>query len=376
MSDSFSQFSLLDSLKKTLSEKGLKKPTEIQKKAIPVLLGDQSFVGVAETGSGKTLSYALPLLHKVKVFDLEKKERRGPGRPKALVVVPTRELGEQVAKVFKIFTHETRLRVRGALGGTSIQVSKENVSQEFEVLVSTPGRLMLLLEQFKVDLSEVDFLVFDEADQMLDPGFLEDAKHIVQACQDGCQIGLFSATLSKEVEKLIASIVSEVEVFKTKGSHRVVSQLKTENMTVVNGKRFALLESLLSKKTSGGTVIFTNTREQCDNLAKQMEKAHLPCVIYRGEMDKVIRRRNLNDFREGKVQYLISTDLASRGLDVEHVGRVINYNMPSHLENYLHRVGRTARAGREGLVINFITERDQEILKLVQGAKALRPKLT
>lgn len=375
MSESFSQFPLLDSLQKTLKIKGLKKPTEIQRKAIPALLEGRSFVGVAETGSGKTLSYALPILHHVKKFDQENKALRAPGMPKALVVVPTRELGEQVSKVFKIFTHETRLRVRSVLGGTSYEVAKENVRGEFEILVGTPGRLIQMLEALKIDLSECGILIFDEADQMLDPGFLEDAKSLVSACADDCQIGLFSATVSKDVQELMSTIAEKAEVYRTAGSNRVVPNLKTENLTVINGKRFVLLEAQLKKKIEGGTVIFTNTREQCDTLAAEMEKAKIPCVIYRGEMDKVERRRNLNDFREGRVKFLISTDLASRGLDVEHVSRVINYNMPSLLENYLHRVGRTARAGREGLVVNFVTDRDVEIMKLVEAAKA-RPAQT
>ncbi len=369
MANSFKNLSLLDSLQKTLADKNFNKPTEIQSRAIPALLEGRSFIGVAETGSGKTLSYALPILHKVKTIELARKKERFASQPKALVVVPTRELGEQVAKVFKIFTHETRLRVRSVLGGTGFDVAKENVRGEFEILVATPGRLVKLMMLRQVDLSDTEMLIFDECDQMLDPGFLGEAKRIYGACQPGCQIGLFSATVSTEVQTLIADLMPKAELYRTAGSSKVVANLKTENLEVPHGKRFPLLEPLLRDKTEGGTLIFTNTREQCDILAEMMMKNGFDCAIYRGEMDKVERRNNLKAFREGKIRFLISTDLASRGLDVEHVGRVINYHMPQLFENYLHRVGRTARAGRSGLVINFVTERDQEIMALVKAGR-------
>ena len=201
---------------------------------------------------------------------------------------------------------------------------------------------------------------------MLDKSFLSDAKAIVTACHKDKQIALFSATVSESVQTLMTDLVPHAEVIRTEGSSHVVSTLKTENLTVKDGKRFPLLEALAKKPTPGGTLIFTNTREQCDKLAEEMTKKGMKCAIYRGEMDKIERRKNLKAFRDGSVDWMISTDLASRGLDVEHVERVINYHMPKHLENYLHRAGRTARAGRKGLVINFITERDQSMLKQIE----------
>src|SRR5665213_3369831 len=169
---------------------------------------------------------------------------------------------------------------------------------------------------------------------------------------------------------MLMDLFEGVEVMRTAGSSRVPASLKTENLTVIDGKRFTLLKPLLSEKVEGGTLLFTNTREQCDRVAAELEKAGVKHVIYRGEMDKIERRNNLKAFREGEVDLLISTDLASRGLDVDHVGRVINYHMPSHLENYLHRVGRTARAGRPGLALNFVTERDGEIVAQLQTVRA------
>jgi superfamily II DNA/RNA helicase len=366
--NSFSDFALLPTLQETLVEKELTRPTEIQTRTIPALLAGRSVVGVAETGSGKTLSYALPILHRLKTLELQGNPVTVYGEPRAIVVVPTRELGEQVAKAFKPFTHTTRLRVRSLLGGTTTDQAKRSLQGPFEVLVATPGRLIKMMDAGLVTLGDVRTLVLDEADQMLDHGFLPDVRRIVKECPTDRQLAMFSATVPAAVEKLIADLFDGAEVIRSQGSHRVVPTLTTTQMAVVGGKRFPLLERLLGKKVEGGTILFTNTREQCDALAEELEEAGWPCVIYRGEMDKAERRRNLKAFRDGEVSLLISTDLASRGLDVEHVGRVINYHLPQQMENYLHRVGRTARAGRPGLVVNFVTERDAPLISNLKTA--------
>lgn len=371
---SFSDFDLLPSLLATLAEKGLTTPTEIQNHAIPALLEERSVVGVSETGSGKTLAYALPILHMLKSMENRGLRINLEGMPRACVIVPTRELGEQVTRVFKPFTHTTRLRVRSILGGTTLEVAKRNIEGPFEILVATPGRLIKLLDRGLINLSDIRILVFDEADQMLDQGFLPAAKQIVSECPPVRQMALFSATVNPAVQNLISNLFSNAEIIRSQGSHQLVPTLTTKNLEVINGKRFPLLETLLAKPVTGGTLIFTNTREQCDKLARELLKNNYSCAIYRGEMDKVERRRNLKDFRDGKTSIFIATDVASRGLDIDHVGRIINYHMPQHLENYIHRVGRTARAGREGLVINLVTERDQPIMEQLRSLKKSSPR--
>jgi superfamily II DNA/RNA helicase len=362
----FTSIDLLASLQSTLAEKGLVHLTDIQARVLPLLVADRSVVGIAETGSGKTLAYALPILHRLKALEIDGDPVRTEARPRAVVLVPSRELGEQVTRVFKPFTHTTRLRVRSVLGGTQLEVAKRNVSGIFEVLVATPGRLVKLLERGLVKFDDVRTLVFDEADQMLDHGFLPSATRIVAACPPERQLALFSATVSPKVQELITKLFSNVEVVRSEGSHQVVRGLTTKNLTVNDGKRFPILEGLLGDAVDGGTMIFTNTRDQCDKVARQIEQAGHACVVYRGEMDKVERRKNLKLFRDGKIPFLVSTDLASRGLDVDHVGRVINYHLPQQMENYLHRVGRTARAGRRGLVINLVTERDAAFIAKIE----------
>jgi ATP-dependent RNA helicase RhlE len=369
---SFASFNLLPTIQQTLSENKLTKPTDIQLRAIPLLLAGESLVGVSETGSGKTLAYTLPVLHWLKTLENDKNPVTKPAHPRAVVVVPTRELGEQVTKVFKPFTHTTRLRVRSVLGGTTMEVARRNIQGNFEILVATPGRMLQLMERKLLNLSETRILIFDEADQMLDRGFLADAKKIAASCEKDRQMAMFSATVSASVEQLISALFSGVEVIRSQGSHRLVPTLKTENRRVPNGKRMPILEEILKSKIEGGVLIFTNTREQCDKLSEALISSGRKCVIYRGEMDKVERRSNLKSFREGEVPLMISTDLASRGLDLEHVGLVINYHLPQDIENYIHRVGRTARAGRSGVVINFITERDDNLMKQVAVLKATR----
>ncbi len=364
---SFRTFDIIPSLQGTLKTVGFEKPTEIQERAIPALLRGESIVGVAETGSGKTLAYALPLLQAMKQLEEKGEAVSESGQPRAVVLVPSSDLGEQVTKAIKVFTHETRVRVRSALGGVAMKIARRNVAGPFEVLLATPGRLEQLMQLNLVNLSDLRFLVLDEADQVLDAGFLPAIRRILKSCPAERQLALFTATASDGVRDLIEEMFHDAELIETRGRHRLVPTLKTKNLTVVNGKRFPLLEEILSEPIEGGTLLFANTREQCDKLAGELTENGYPCAIYRGDMDKLERRKNLKEFREGTLGLLISTDLAARGLDVENIGRVINYHLPKELKNYLHRAGRTARAGRVGTVVNFVTERDQNLVKRLES---------
>jgi superfamily II DNA/RNA helicase len=359
----FKDLNLIKSLKSTLNTLGFDQPTPIQARAVPLLLEGHSVVGVAQTGTGKTLAFVLPILDILKRLENDGRPITQDARPRAAVIVPSRELGEQVAKVFKMFTHETRLRVRLATGGTSLGATRKNLKGQFEVLVATPGRLQQLIDQDSVSFKDIRVLIFDEVDQMFDPSFVSDAKAIFSSCDVAPQMGLFSATVSAKVQELMGELFSHAEVIRIKQESLVVPRLTTKLLNVKNGVRFPYLKSELDQTTKGGTLVFVNTREQCDQVASQLKEIGRECVIYRGEMDKKVRRANLKDFRDGKVSLLISTDLASRGLDVDRVSRVINYHLPRSLENYIHRVGRTARAGREGLVVNLVTERDGPLIE-------------
>ncbi len=363
----FQKFPLLPSLLTTLAEEDLITPTEIQKRALPHLLKGKSLVGVSETGSGKTLVYILTALQHLKVLENQGQQATKDRSPRAVVMVPTRELGEQVARHFKVFTHKTRLRVRSVLGGTTLEIAKKNIEGTFDILVATPGRLIKLLDRGLLHLGDVRILIFDEVDQMLDQGFLPDSKRIAAACPSSKQLVLFSATVSPGVQELMKSLFADAEVVRTQGSHQVVAGLTTRHQSVSESDRFNALQSLLTQPTKGGTMIFTNTREQCDILATELAKIKCESVVYRGSMDKLERRANLKAFRTGAIKVLISTDLGSRGLDVDHVERVINYHLPYQIDQYLHRAGRTARAGRSGLIINLVGERDLSLVEKLRG---------
>jgi ATP-dependent RNA helicase RhlE len=372
--NSFAEFGLRPSLLKTLKEKSLLKPTDIQSKVMPLLMSGKSVVGVAETGSGKTLAYSLPLLNLVKTMEDNGNAVSLERTPRALIMVPTRELGEQVSKVLKTLTHDTRLRVRAALGGMPLAMARKNTAAAFEILLATPARLVEMIELELIDLSDVRMLVFDEADQMMDQGFLTASNIIVQACPSGIPLALFSATVSPNVQELMNDLFAEAQVIRTQGSGKVTKTLITKNLIVENGKRWPLFEKLLNQKVQGGTMVFTNTREQCEKVAEELRANGYECAVYRGEMDKNDRRMNLKKFREGKINLLVATDLGGRGLDIENVSRVINYHLPKQMENYIHRAGRTARAGRSGVVYNLVTERDQFLINKLEGKKAPPPK--
>jgi len=370
---SFASLPLLPSLLKSLAEQQLTTLTDVQAQALPVLLSGRSLVGVSETGSGKTLAFVLPLLHQLKSLEIEGSSVEQSGRPRGLVLVPSRELGEQVSKVFKSFTHDTRLRVRTALGGTKKQIARQNVAGSFEVLVATPGRLSQLMDEGDLRLTDVRTVVFDEADQMLDPGFLPIALALVGACPKEAQLVLFSATFPVALEQAVNSLFPTPPArVRTQGSQRLVPTLTTSNRKVLNGDRFSPLQTALSEAPKASTILFVNTLEQCDKVAAWLEAADIAHVVYRGQMERSVRRDNLQRFRGGEVPLLLTTDLGGRGLDIELVERVINVNLPNDIDNYLHRVGRTARAGRPGLVINLVTERDQTLLAKLKKRESAR----
>lgn len=365
----FSDFGLIASLQRTLNDKNLKKPTEVQDRIIPLMLSNKSVVGIAETGSGKTLAYALPILHALKTLEVQGQPVTQESTPRAIIMVPTRELGDQIAKVLKTFTHDTRLRVRSALGGVPLEQARRNVTGTFEILLATPGRIVQLMKQKLIHLDDVQILIFDEADQMMDENFKADSNMIAEACPDEILLGLFSATVNDNVQDLMENLFAKANVIYTSGSGKTVKTLTTRNLTVKDGERWPVLARVLDQPMEGGTIIFTNTREQCDRLAKVLTDNGFHFGLYRGDMDKVERRRTFEKFRKGELDLLISTDLASRGLDVDNIDRVINYHLPFEVENYIHRVGRTARAGREGLVVNLVTERDEKIIAKVEKLK-------
>ena len=370
---SFTDLPLLPSLTASLTEQGLTRPTEIQARTLRDLLGGASLIGVSETGSGKTLAYVLPMLHQLKTLENEGHPVSQTGRPRGLVLVPGRELGEQVSKVFKGLTHATRVRVRVALGGSALRVARRNIGAPFEILVATPGRLVQLLDTGDLRLDDLRILVFDEADQIVDPGFLPVARHILEDSRQAVQLVMFSATLPPTLETSAEQLFKKAPTkIRTQGSQKLVPSLRVVDKTVDEKSRLDGLGAVLAEDLGVSTLLFANTREQCDAIARWLGHHGLDFVDYRGEMNRTERRDNLRRFRDGEVTMLLTTDLGGRGLDIEHLERVINVHMPKDLTNYLHRAGRTARAGRAGLVVNLVTVKDKALLAKLAKKKVGR----
>jgi ATP-dependent RNA helicase RhlE len=365
MSREFSTLDLLPSIQQTLEAGGFTTLTPVQQRALPELLAKRSVVAIAETGSGKTLTYVLPILDRLKRMEDDGNPVAVGAEPRALVIVPTRELGEQVARVFKTFTHDTRLRVRFLLGGRKATRTQQAIAGTFEVLVATPGRLKAMLDREILSLDSMRIVVLDEADQLLDLGFLPTVLDVVKRCPSWRQLGLFSATMSEPVRELVSGVFSEAILVETKGAQKLVPTLSTRHINLPDGKRFSALVEVLAEPTSGGTMLFANTRSQADRIVNTLREEGWTCAVHRGDMDAIERRRNLIEFRTGELQLLVTTDMGARGLDIDHLSRVINVHMPRTMEAYLHRVGRTARAGRKGLVVNLVTPRDAPFIALL-----------
>lgn len=368
---SFHDHSLLPTLIASLTEQGLVTPTPIQTRTIPLSMQGRSLIGIAETGSGKTLAYILPMLHILKTLETEGHPVTTASRPRGLVVVPGRELGQQVSKVFKGLTHGTRLRVRTAFGGTAKQVARQSVAGKFEILVATPGRLLQLADAGELMLDDVRFIVLDEGDQLLDSGFLPKMHRILDHCPITAQRALFSATLSAQLGKAVASLfVKEPELVRTRGSEQVVRTLKTDNRPTVKNQRRPALTAIFERDATSGTIVFVNTRKHSDLVSGWLTEQSIDHVVLRGEMEGKERRKNMARFRDGEVDVLLTTDLGGRGLDIERVTRVINVFLPEGVDDYLHRVGRTARAGRSGTVINLVTQRDHPLMAKLKQRKS------
>lgn len=361
----FADLHLLDSLRHTLDQLGFPGPTPVQAAAIPQLMGGASTLVVAPTGSGKTLAFGLPLLHRLKERELGGDRVTEPGRPRGLVVLPRRELGEQISRALKQFTHHTRVRVRTALGGEKPEVSRRNVEGAHEVLIATPGRLELLMGEGVVALDDVATVIFDEADELLDAGFLASAQRLLSFVPTDAQRVLVTATLPEALTPALDALrpMSGWAQAATEGVGELVETLTVQRVTFTKGQRFQALAGVLEADPLAPTILFANTRGQCDRLCAWLDDQGYGYVAYRGEQDRLERRRALRAFRAEEVGMLVTTDLGGRGLDIEQVERVINVWLTGDPAAYLHRAGRTARAGREGLMVDLVGPDDHGRLK-------------
>src|SRR5947208_8296649 len=361
MTSSFSNLSLAEPLARAVAEMGYETMTPIQEQAIPVVLQGKDVMGAAQTGTGKTAAFSLPLLQKMlKHENASMSPARHPVR--ALVLAPTRELADQVANNVKAYSKHTKLRATVVFGGIDIKPQAAELKTGIEVLIATPGRLLDHIEAKNCVLNQVEYVVLDEADRMLDIGFLPDLQRILSYLPKQRQTLLFSATFSPEIRRLAESYLQDpmmVEVARPNATATNVEQVFYSVAT--DDKRRAVLK-LLKDRSIGQALIFVNSKLGCARLARSFERDGLRTTALHGDKSQDERLKALEAFKKGEVDVLVATDVAARGLDIVDLPAVFNFDVPYNAEDYVHRIGRTARAGASGLPITLVSRDDSRLV--------------
>jgi len=362
----FKDLPLAEPVQRALNQQNYAVPTPIQAQSIPPQLEGRDLIGCAQTGTGKTAAFALPILHHIS--ENPKPLKRGKAR--TLVLTPTRELAIQVGKSFTTYGANMRLRHALIYGGVSQRPQVQDLSRGVDILVATPGRLMDLMQQGFIDLSEVEFLVLDEVDRMLDMGFVHDVRRIAKALPPKRQTALFSATITNEVEKIADEYVKDPVRVSVTPEKPVVENIHQEVCFVAQENKLPLLQAYLrgqgDRKGTHSTIVFCRTKYGCEKLSKQLNRHGFHADAIHGDKSQGARQRALNNFRTGKVPVLIATDVAARGIDVRSISLVINYDIPEAPDSYVHRIGRTARAEAQGNAVTFCTINDVGILAQIE----------
>lgn len=358
----FAELGLSGRLLRALEDANYHSPTPIQSEAIPLLIDGRDLLGIAQTGTGKTAAFTLPLLHRLE----QEKPAADSRQIKALILAPTRELAIQIADSVKTYGRHMRIRQTVVMGGVSQRPQVNALRRGVDILIATPGRLLDLVEEGHVDLRKTGHLILDEADRMLDMGFVRDVRRIVKALPGRRQTLLFSATMPKEINKLANEILSN--------PHRVEIAAKTvaveridQHVQHLDGaaKRARLIEMLAAPEMKR-VIVFTRTKRGADRVVKNLERDGIGADALHGNKSQGARQRTLDSFRNGRLRVLVATDIAARGIDVDDITHVINYELPNEPENYVHRIGRTARAGSSGIAVSFCDESERPYLRSIE----------
>jgi len=359
----FSSLDLSPELQKAIDRCGYSEMTPIQEQAIIPARRGRDLLAAAQTGTGKTAAFALPIIQQI----LDKPDPREDTRtPRALILTPTRELAEQLAETISGYTQFLKLRVDAVFGGVKTSGQARRLSNGVDILIATPGRLLEHMSQCNVDLASVEYVVLDEADRMLDMGFIADVQSLLQYTATKRQTLLFSATLSAAVNELAHKLLHnhlEIRVTKENTTAATVNQVI---YAVEERRKIDLFMSLLDEHNWFQVLVFTSTKEQADNLMINLRQEKVDAAICHGDKSQGARRRALADFKSGKIQVLIATEVAARGLDIEGLEHVINYNLPYLAEDYVHRIGRTGRAGKEGNAISLVSREEERALDAIE----------
>jgi ATP-dependent RNA helicase DeaD len=350
---------------KALRDVGYETPSPIQAESIPTLLGGNHVVGLAQTGTGKTAAFAAPILSRI---DLSQKT------PQALVLAPTRELALQVSEAFERYAaHIKGLHVLPVYGGQGYGVQLSALRRGVHVVVGTPGRVMDHLEKGTLDLSELRFVVLDEADEMLNMGFAEDVEQILAGTPANKQLALFSATMPPQIRRIIKQHAPGATEIKVKSTSTTAANVEQRYLKVAHAQKLDALTRILEVENFDGMIVFVRTKNATEELAERLRARGFSAAAINGDVVQVQRERTIEQLRKSKLDILVATDVAARGLDVPRISHVVNHDIPTDTESYVHRIGRTGRAGRPGVAISFVTPRENHLLRAIE--KTNRTKL-
>lgn len=348
---SFSSLQLSDPILKALLDLGYSEPTPIQEQAIPVILSGKNLIAAAQTGTGKTASFVLPILER---FNVDRKLRGK--RVRALILVPTRELAVQVEKSIAAYGQHLDISSMAMYGGVDSAAQIQRLIWGVDILIATPGRLLDMAHQRALHFDELEMLVLDEADRMLDMGFIEDINKIIERLPEQRQNLLFSATISDEVRALARRSIHKPIEISIKQNNASAPKIEQWLVTVDKGNKSALLSHLINEQEWDQALIFIETKQGAAKLVSQLEKRGIPTESIHGDRTQGMREKILADFKSGEIKFLVATGVAARGLDIQNLSRVVNYDVPDQVEDYIHRIGRTGRAGASGEAISFVAK--------------------
>jgi ATP-dependent RNA helicase RhlE len=357
---SFENLNLIKPIQEALSNAGYKIPTPIQRQAIPIILERKDLVGCAQTGTGKTAAFAIPILQ---ILSEEKKYGKSNRTIKALIITPTRELAVQVAESFSIYGKYTSLKNTVVYGGVSQHTQTDRLRRGVDILIATPGRLLDLVNQNYIDLSHIKLLVLDEADRMLDMGFINDIKKIIGKLPVKKQSIFFSATMPPEIIKLANTILSDPVKIEIASYTKPIEDIKQGVYFVSKPQKKKLLLYILKNENVLSALVFTRTKRGADLVSRLLNDAQIHSDAIHGNKSQHARQRALNNFKAGRTRVLVATDIAARGIDIEKLSHVFNYDIPDFSETYIHRIGRTGRAGLGGTALSFCDTEERYYLK-------------
>ncbi|MBB1489006.1 DEAD/DEAH box helicase [Oceanospirillum sediminis] len=358
----FSISGLSESILSAVREQGYNEPTPIQAQAIPAILAGQDVIAEAQTGSGKTAAFLLPVLEQ-----LSKGETQKAKRIRALVLAPTRELALQVNDACRVYSQNLELTSMAMFGGVDAEEQKQGLIDGVDVLIATPGRLLDMIYQKAIRFDELDVLILDEADRMLDMGFISDIRKILERLPEQCQSLLFSATMSDGVQQLAQTLTSDAVSFSVADDPSARPRIEQWLVTVDKDQKSALLSHLITDLQWQQALIFIRTKHGAAKLADQLAKRGIQAEAIHGDRSQAVRTQLLDDFRSGKLSFLIATGVAARGIDIDLLERVVNYDLPDDSEDYIHRIGRTGRAGASGQAISLLSKDDFKRLCAIES---------